>query len=762
MKRKMLLSGCSHSAGFGLDDIKKSWGNIFAENNNCELTNVAHPGCSLQYSIQQIINKISEEEYDIIVLQLTDLGRYPLPFNGEDVFFSNNINNFNKEIPEVFHLNSVNYIQTDGSRKYVSGDNKLPISDEIIRFFYEKITYSSFYLNSIINDLYLIQQLLKYKGVDFILIPYDQHFWGNNTSMSIWKFEGSKKIDKTRYVDYPFMKWLIDNYDPSLYYSDSGFHLNEIGHKLFAEEYLPSFIKLNPIDYSNIQQNIEPILLEATDTDTVIEIENENIIFGIENYCTCKYHGENNIGTWFINLDKTPINNGFLIDRTIYDSEEIFDIEKEKEYFEVYYDDNIRYFKNLNMRTTFINHRSLYKNFKSVDDLIKSNDSFYFMIDCGDFPSIKNIIISEKILNLVNNNKCIIILNTSYEPVGVECGEYKYGLDLLVEKYNLNKKNLKILSGNLLSAQYNNEKYEFIPYCYFLENPWFIQKTAYMEDAFGEYNSKKLYKALVDKKEFFLQKNREITIFDKKILFYNRRPHSHRMYSFYHFYHNDIIRNNSYMSLNITIDNNSYNHLFYFTGISQEELSRINDFYKDKQCWSFDGKDLNINFSNNFEEDYHKKTFLSIVSETSAQNRIVFFSEKMFKPIYACQPFIILGNPLSLKKLKELGFKTFDKWWDESYDDEFNFIYRVKKIKDILIEISLKTDDELSKILIEMENVLSHNYEVFINYKDQLLINALSESQFNEEQSLSEQPLEEQSLYEPLDMTKLKNIKKLI
>ena len=30
--KKMLLAGCSHSAGFGLDDINKSWGNIFAKN----------------------------------------------------------------------------------------------------------------------------------------------------------------------------------------------------------------------------------------------------------------------------------------------------------------------------------------------------------------------------------------------------------------------------------------------------------------------------------------------------------------------------------------------------------------------------------------------------------------------------------------------------------------------------------------------------------------------------------------------------------
>ena len=83
------------------------------------------------------------------------------------------------------------------------------------------------------------------KGIYLILIPYDDYFWGEESNMSIWKFEQSKKIDKTNYIKYPFMKWLRDNYNPDDYYMDKGFHLNEDGHKLFAEEYLPTFLNLN-------------------------------------------------------------------------------------------------------------------------------------------------------------------------------------------------------------------------------------------------------------------------------------------------------------------------------------------------------------------------------------------------------------------------------------------------------------------------------------------------------------------------------------
>ena len=58
--KKMLLAGCSHSVGFGLDDINKSWGNIFAKNNNHTITNVAQAASSLQYAIQKIVDAKSK------------------------------------------------------------------------------------------------------------------------------------------------------------------------------------------------------------------------------------------------------------------------------------------------------------------------------------------------------------------------------------------------------------------------------------------------------------------------------------------------------------------------------------------------------------------------------------------------------------------------------------------------------------------------------------------------------------------------------
>ena len=235
--KKMLLAGCSHSAGYGLEDIEQSWGNIFAKNNNHILTNVAKPASSLQYATQSIINTISNESFDTVILQLTTFDRYPISYNGYEKFLNNDILSTNESEDKIFHLVLANYLEA------VNG-NDVPIESKYVRFFYEKVVFSTFYLNTLINEIFILQELLKHKGVDFILIPYDNYFWGNESKMSIWRLPESKKIDKTRYVDYPFMKWLEDNYTSEDYFLDKGFHLNEAGHKIFAEEYLTQFITL--------------------------------------------------------------------------------------------------------------------------------------------------------------------------------------------------------------------------------------------------------------------------------------------------------------------------------------------------------------------------------------------------------------------------------------------------------------------------------------------------------------------------------------
>ena len=111
---------------------------------------------------------------------------------------------------------------------------------------------------------------------------------------------------------------------------------------------------------------------------------------------------------------------------------------------------------------------------------------------------------------------------------------------------------------------------------------------------------------------------------------------------------------------------------------------------------------------------FHQSTFLNIVTESQEKEDTIFFSEKIFKPIYMLQPFILIGNPNSLKELQQMGYKTFSKWWDESYDEEIELVTRISKVEKILKELSKLSVDELHKITQEMEETLVHNFNRFL------------------------------------------------
>ena len=69
---------------------------------------------------------------------------------------------------------------------------------------------------------------------------------------------------------------------------------------------------------------------------------------------------------------------------------------------------------------------------------------------------------------------------------------------------------------------------------------------------------------------------------------------------------------------------------------------------------------------------YYEKTYFELVCETMGAIRgddTFYFSEKSFKTIAMGHPFIILSTKHFLRNLRELGFKTFGDFIDESYDE---------------------------------------------------------------------------------------------
>ena len=106
------------------------------------------------------------------------------------------------------------------------------------------------------------------------------------------------------------------------------------------------------------------------------------------------------------------------------------------------------------------------------------------------------------------------------------------------------------------------------------------------------------------------------------------------------------------------------------------------------------------------------------------ENNKVFLSEKTFHPIINLQPFIIFSSNGHLKVMRELGFKTFSPFIDESYDDEINSQKRFNMVCDEILRLSKMNMNEINTLLLELKNICIYNrnhlltftkYDVFEN-----------------------------------------------
>jgi len=116
---------------------------------------------------------------------------------------------------------------------------------------------------------------------------------------------------------------------------------------------------------------------------------------------------------------------------------------------------------------------------------------------------------------------------------------------------------------------------------------------------------------------------------------------------------------------------------------------------------------------NNFYDSYNN-FFVEVVCETFFSGETFFPTEKTWRPIILKTPFIVQGPTGYLKNLRKLGFKTFSEFWDEGYDeDPPNWSY--KEIIKVIEDLSSKSNDEIQRMYIAMQDILEHNYNTLLN-----------------------------------------------
>ena len=105
-------------------------------------------------------------------------------------------------------------------------------------------------------------------------------------------------------------------------------------------------------------------------------------------------------------------------------------------------------------------------------------------------------------------------------------------------------------------------------------------------------------------------------------------------------------------------------------------------------------------------------TVCSIVSETNDNDYEVFMTEKIWKPIMAQHVFVVYGNHLYLQKLRDMGFKTFNSYFDESYDLEQDPEKRIAMITSLCKDLKKK---KWQDIYLQTKALRQHNYNTMFN-----------------------------------------------
>ena len=120
--------------------------------------------------------------------------------------------------------------------------------------------------------------------------------------------------------------------------------------------------------------------------------------------------------------------------------------------------------------------------------------------------------------------------------------------------------------------------------------------------------------------------------------------------------------------------------------------------------------------SHGMDQDIYEKPYndtkYSLVSETNDVAGEVFMTEKIWKAIMAKHVFIVHGNYLYLQKLREMGFKTFSAFFDESYDLELHRGKKIEMIVDLCKDLLKKNWQD---IYLQSQSIRQHNFELLFN-----------------------------------------------
>lgn len=334
-------------------------------------------------------------------------------------------------------------------------------------------------------------------------------------------------------------------------------------------------------------------------------------------------------------------------------------------------------------------------------------------------------VVSTESVELAKQKKLVYVINISHEPFSDI--KFLYDLSSQIKQIGLNENNFIIFGGssNLLEL-FPSLKNTGFNFCF--EDNLLISSCKKIEDLKFQSNTILGYKSEYIKESEILNKR------NKHFVCPNRNSNKEHRFTLGCFFESKNLWDKMYASFlfkpfnaqfisNLNSELNDSLKIAMSTFVEKLPIQMDTELLTESQRESFESMRA-------FKKEIYLDSYIHIVTETNFKNDI-FPTEKIINPMVVLQPFILVGAPGYLKYIKSLGFKTFDGFIDEQYDDEYNDAKRFELICKEIDRLSNLSLEEIHQWYISIIPILEYNRNFAIEFaKKPMFIDNLKKHEY--------------------------------
>lgn len=124
---------------------------------------------------------------------------------------------------------------------------------------------------------------------------------------------------------------------------------------------------------------------------------------------------------------------------------------------------------------------------------------------------------------------------------------------------------------------------------------------------------------------------------------------------------------------------------------------------------------VDASVSADYSAEDHMTSNISVVLETEFDGQRIHLTEKICRALACGHPFMLAAGPFSLDYLRWYGFKTFEPWFDESYDTVTDSVERLTQLVASMTKFSAMNIKDKQKVLAEVRKIAQFNKQYFFS-----------------------------------------------